>query len=232
MFTNSEYAIYAFAYNLLSLVTVATLAISTVLYPVLKRTTEETLRENYSDLISIILVFVYGALIAYFPLCAFIRWFLPKYTGSLLIFRVIFPGLAMSSAITVIMHNYYKTLGDNVTYFKKSVLILILSAVANAVAYLLFKSTISISVASIITMIIWYLYTEQYFVKHYKYERWKNLSFLLVMMGCFYSITAISNWIIAGILYLICYICVSLLLERPVLAKAKDIISKRSNNKE
>ena len=226
LFPNSEYAVYAFAYNMLSLVTVATSAISTVLYPVLKRTTEETLQKNYTNLISIMLTFVYGALLAYFPLCKFIEWFLPKYIDSLPIFRVIFPGLAISSAVHVIMHNYYKTLGRNIVYFRKSIVTLLISAAANAVAYVIFKTTISISVASIFTMIIWYLYVEQFFVKNYKYNRWLNFAYMMVMMAAFYLVTIISNWIISGLLYLVAYIVISMLMERKVFSFAKDLAKK------
>lgn len=217
LFPTTEYAIYAFAYNLLSLITVATSAISTVLYPVLKRTTEDTLKENYSNLISTILIFVFGALISYFPLCAFIEWFLPKYADSLIIFRVIFPGLAISSAVTVVMHNYYKTLGDNLKYFKKSVLILVVSATANGIAYLIFKTTVSISVASIVTMFIWYIYIEQYFVTNYKYSRWRNLIYLIVAMSIFYLATIIDNWIISGLLYCVLYTSLTILVQRDAL---------------
>lgn len=226
LFPNSEYAVYAFAYNMLSLVTVATSAISTVLYPIMKRTTAETLEKNYSNLISIMLVFVYGALLAYFPLCKFISWFLPKYTSSLTIFRVIFPGLAISSAVHVIMHNYYKTLRKNIIYFRKSVVTLVFSAVANGVAYYIFKTTISISVASIVTMIIWYLYIEQFFIKNYGYKRWNNFIYMLVMMGAFYLITIIDNWIIAGLVYLVAFGLISLIMERKVISFAKQIVSK------
>lgn len=223
LFPNSEYAVYAFAYNMLSLVTVATSAVSTVLYPILKRTTSDTLEKNYSNLISIMLVFVYGALLAYFPLCKFISWFLPKYTSSLPVFRVIFPGLAISSAVHVIMHNYYKTLGKNIIYFRKSIVTLLFSAAANGIAYYIFGTTISISAASIVTMIIWYLYVEQFFVKNYGYKRWGNFAYMVVMMGTFYLITMIDNWIVAGLIYLAVFMVISLLMERKVLSFAKQL---------
>lgn len=44
LFDNATYAVYAFAYNMLSLVTVATSAISTVLYPTLKRVDLESIK--------------------------------------------------------------------------------------------------------------------------------------------------------------------------------------------
>lgn len=226
-FPNEEYAIYAFAYNLLSLITVATSAISTVLYPMLKRTTPENLKRNYSELISIILVFVYAALIVYFPLCAFISWFLPKYIDSLVIFRVIFPGLAISSAITIVMHNYYKTLGDNLKYFKRSLLVLVLSILADIVAYQLFKSTVAISLASIFTILVWYLYIEKYFVVNYAYSRVNNFLYLLFLAGGFYLITCISNWIVSGIIYAVYFFAVTFIMQRDILIKAKEFIKLR-----
>ena len=158
LFSTEQYAVYAFAYNMLSLVTVATSAVSTVLYPLLKRKNKDESNELYPMLSTIVLMLVYFIIGAYFPLRLFINWFLPKYTASLSIFRIILPGIAISSVITVIMHNYYKVMNKNLLYFRKSLVVLILSAVANYAAYKLFGTMESISVASIVTMFFWYLF--------------------------------------------------------------------------
>ena len=92
-FDKDTYAVYAFAYNLLGLVTVALSAISTVIYPTLKRTKTEDLKSVYPKAETIILILSFACLILYFPLKVFIPWFLPKYNGSLEIFRIIFPGI-------------------------------------------------------------------------------------------------------------------------------------------
>lgn len=227
LFTTSEYAIYAFAYNMLSLVTVATSAISTVLYPVLKRTNDENLTENYDTLISILLCFVFAAMVVYFPLSLFIKGFLPKYVDSIAIFRIIFPGLAISSTITVIMHNYYKVFGDNLLFFRKSIVVLIISAIANYVAYILFKATKSISYASILTMIFWYVYVEQYFVERCGYKRNRNLGFILIMSLSFYIVSYAFNEIIGGILYCV-FLCVGIaLLYKDRIGDIKSIVAKK-----
>ena len=216
LFSNTEYAVYAFAYNLLALVTVATSAVATVLYPMLKRTTKDTLKKNYSNLIGTMLMLVFGIIIIYFPLCWFITWFLPNYTESLIIFRIIFPGLAISSAITVIMHNYYKTLGDNMLFFVRSLIVLGISAAANYAAYSMFHTTVSISMASIISILIWYVYAEQYFVKNYQYSRWGNLLYIFLMMGAFYMITIIDNLLLSGLLYAAAFIIITVVLQKPL----------------
>lgn len=217
LFDTATYAVYAFAYNMLSLVTVATSAMATVLYPTLKRTTQDTMQENYDKLITVVLTAVFALELVYFPLKIFINWYLPEYSESLIIFRVVFPGLAISSSITVVMHNYYKVLGQNLRYFKKSVVILGISVIANIFAYSVWKTTISISIASIVTMLIWYVLIEDLFVKKYGYSRVKNLGYLIVMMGLFYFATGIESIILATLVYIGGFIIIFSIFNRTLM---------------
>jgi O-antigen/teichoic acid export membrane protein len=224
LFDTTTYAVYAFAYNMLTLVTVATSAVSTVLYPVLKRTNQDNLKTNYDVLVSTMMCFVFAAMIIYFPLSLFIKSFLPKYVGAIVIFRVIFPGLAISSTITVVMHNYYKAFGDNMTFFKKSIVVLIVSGVANYLAYAMFKTTISISAASITTMIFWYVYVEQYFVKRCGYRREKNLLYMILMSAIFYGVTFGLHEIEGGVIYCVLFGIITVLLYKDKISDVKEMI--------
>ena len=230
LFNKTEYAVYAFAYSMLSLVTVATSAASTVLFPALKRTSTENLRGSYSKLIGVMLVFVFGAMLGYYPLQLFINWYLPKYTDSLIIFRIIFPGLAISSCVTVIMHNYYKVLGETVLYFKKSVVVLLLSAAANGIAYLLFKTTASISVASIVTMVVWYVYVERLFVREYEVDPRGNMIYMFVMGACFYLVTMIPNVYISFMVYLAVFCLVTFVTKRDVVEEIRKVFARGKRN--
>lgn len=214
LFDVKTYAVYAFAYNMLAIVTVATSAFSVVLYPALKRTSENKLKENYSRFIQIIEIVVGLALFVYFPLSIIINHFLPDYIGALPIFRIVFPGLIISSAITVIMHNYYKTLGQNIVYFKRSVVVLVVSGFANAIAYGLFRTTYSISVASIIVMVFWYIYVENYFVNLFKYKRYKNLCYVFIVMCAFYCSTSIKQLVVGLLVYLVSFGLITFLFYR------------------
>ena len=226
LFNTIEYAAYAFAYNMLSLVTVATSAASTVLYPSLKRTSVENLRKNYSTLIGFMQIFVFAALVVYFPLCLFIDWYLPKYIESLVIFRIIFPGLAISSCVTVIMHNYYKVLGNNLRFFKKSIIVLLVSGLANATAYYVFRTTSSISIASIIVMMFWYIYVEHGLESFRWKDNYKNTFYLIGMGLSFYLITIIPNMFISGGIYIIAYCILTFIIQRDTVRKAINYMGK------
>ena len=238
LFDTDTYAVYAFAYNMLALITTALSAISTVLYPMMKRSDENELKANYSKLIEIVLIVVFSCLLVYFPLCWFVNWFLPKYSESLVIFRIILPGLAISSATTIIMHNYYKTFGKNVQFFIKSLMILILSGVANYIAYSIFKTTISISIASIIVMAIWYFVIEEYFIRAFKIKWIKNVLYLVIMAVGFYLITMWNVWwasmlvYLAGLIivtYLFYYKDLNLFLKKLFCKKENELVARSEN---
>lgn len=211
LFETDTYAVYAFAYNMLALITTALAAISTVLYPTLKRTNKETLKNNYVFLIRMILIMVFACLSVYFPLKWFVPWFLPKYIDSLPIFRIILPGLAVSSAISIVMHNYYKTEGKELMFFVKSIIILVLSGIANLVAYSIFKTTLSISIASIIVMVVWYAIIEEYFIREYKIKWIKNFAYMVLMSAGFYFITMWNNWWVTLLIYIGFFVVVTCL---------------------
>ncbi len=211
LFSIENYAVYSFAYNLLSLVTVATSAVSTVLYPAMKRTEKSDLRNNYNYYVTIMLVFVCAMLSIYFPLTRLVVWFLPKYSESVLIFRVIFPGLALSSVITVIIHNYYKVFDLSAVFFRQSVVVLAVSAAANLIAYAIFKSMVSISFASIVTMVFWYFYTEVKIFQDCYRKTWKNKAYLLAMIILFYISTKINNNLGGFAIYFSAFLAISML---------------------
>lgn len=229
-FGNKEFALYAFAYNMLALITVATTAISIVLYPTLKRSSVETLKYYYSLLVVIMLILLFGSISVYFPLISFIEWYLPNYVDSLIVLRIILPGLVISSIITVVMHNYYKTLNDNLMYFKKTVLILITSIIMNFIALYIFENIISISIASIITMILWYFYVENYFVTNYKYKPLKNASYMVIMTTVFYSTTFIDNNYLGLTVYIILFITISIIFFHQLLKGNFNNLLKRKDS--
>ena len=223
LFPAESYAVYAFAYNMLSLITIATSAIATVIYPYLKRLSAEEMRNSFSYLVSLMLILLSAVNIAYYPLVCIVNQILPNYQGSIEIFRIIFPGLTISSVITIVFHNYYKSLGLSFSYFKKSVIILVLSCIANAIAYYCFKDMLCISIASIITMIIWYCYVERWFIKNYRYKNTKNLIYLLLTIVLFYVATSFDSMLFSCILYCLCYLLLTVVCFRNLLAKILSI---------
>ena len=227
LFDTDTYAIYAFAYNMLSLITTALAAISTVLYPMMKKSSMSYLEGNYSRFVGYILVLSFGCVAVFFLLWGFVDWFLPKYSESIKIFRIIIPGIAISSSITIIMHNYYKTTGRNTEFFIKCVIVLLISGGANALAFNLFHTTESISIASIMVMLLWYCLMNERFKKAFRADTFKNTIYLLIMIISFYSTFYIPSFVVGFIIYLLFYCAFSLLGKEVVFSFHKLLTKNR-----
>ena len=210
-FDNETYASYAFAYNMIHLIAVVTNAISIVLYPTLKQLTKESITTNYSKINSYLLIIVSFCMISYFPLVMIVNGFLPKYNDSLLIFRVILPGVLISSSISVIKYNCYKTFDKILNYFVKSLVVLLLAIVSDVVVFYIFKSTLYISIVSIVVLLIWYLLVEALFIKQYKVKWFFNFLYILLILSCFYITTLIQNVFLGTLIYALAFIGLSFL---------------------
>lgn len=234
-FSKEDYATYAFSYNFLNVINVLIQAISLVLYPFLKKMDINNIKKNYSNSNSMMLIIVYFCLIAYFPLTKIINWLLPTYVDSIKILKIIFPISVFTSSITVIKHNYYKVLEKNNIYFVKTIIMLVISLIANFVSYFIFKTMESISIASIITMFLWYIDTEIYLIKHYKIYYLKNLVYLCLMLLIYYICVCIFSNIYMGffiyglLFFLISYILFPNLIKES-LKKIFTIHKKDENN--
>lgn len=230
-FTTAEYALYAFAYSMLTLVLTVVSSISIVLFSVYKKKAKDKLLNEYNQNVGLISILVSLMGLVFFPLVIIIDKFLPVYHESLSIFRIIIPGLMISSPISIVMHNYYKSLDENMAFFKRSVFILILSLAANIFAYYAFGTMYAISYASVIVMIIWYLTTEYYLRKNYGINSVKSLLYILVMSVIFYGCSMFENFILAIGLYLLTWLVITVVLfKNEIIDMFSVMIKKKDSN--
>ena len=213
LFDTDTYAVYAFAYNMLALITTALSAISTVIYPVMKRSSPDDLERLFPLFVKVVLILVSFCLILYFPLELFIGWFLPQYSGSLPVFRVILPGLALSSVISIVFHNYYKALAKENLFFWQTILVLILSALLNWIAYSIFGTTISISIASILSLIIWFFVSSLPICIFYKHVLVRPVIYIILITLSFYLITNYFEWWSSMLMYIGLFLVITILMH-------------------
>ncbi|MDY0139229.1 MAG: lipopolysaccharide biosynthesis protein [Candidatus Izemoplasmatales bacterium] len=216
------FGIYSFAFNMLTMITVVVSAVGVVLYPILKNTSMDNISRNYSNLNRVIVIIVLIGLVGYFPLLWIIPKFLPDYVDSLIIFRIALPGLVLTSSISAVKFNFYKIIDKSIDYFIIGLGTVIISILINLIFYKIYGTVISIAIASVIGLSIWYILTEIYMVKKHNIQ-WK-LNALLIFMGIstFYIITSIDNLVISGIIYA-CFITIIFLLNYKIVFKTLRI---------
>lgn len=215
LFDIETYAKYAFAYNILSCVTALITGISTVMLPKLKVMSIEEAMNFFPKGMALVGCIVCFAQLGYYPIGNIITWMLPQYTQSLVYFRIIFPVLALTSCITIIVFTFYKIIDKCNIFFGICVIALAVSFFTNLVAYLFWKTPEAISWASFVSTIFWYLVSVFYLWKIYKVKWVKNFVYAILMIGTFYITTAvISNEMISITLYLVAFVLLTMLFYR------------------
>lgn len=193
LFDASTYGVYAFAYNLISLVTTIIGATSLVLFPHLKTMVKEDIIVSYGKAVSSLFIVSFASLLLYQPLRYFIGWYLPDYIESLQYLKIIFPGLVLSSCISIIMFSYFRALDAHIQYFKICCMVLAISFILNLLVIKIFNTPESVSMASIGTLFLWFYLCQAYFVKKYNIEWVKNTLYALLLIFGFYSINYFIN---------------------------------------
>ena len=211
-FDIATYGVYSFAYNIMNLVITAVSAISTVLYPTLKRLNKDNIEKSYYLMTTVIAILGAFVLCSYNVLIPFINKFLPDYTESLNILYIIYPIILLQTMITIVIHNYYKVYEMTLDFFKQSVIVLIISFIGNIFAYYLFKSTQAISFVSVIVMIIWYIISEKRLLIKFDEKKYsKNIFYIITMIILFY-INNTSNILKNIILFNIEFLVVTIIV--------------------
>lgn len=224
LFKKEDYAIYAFAYNMLSLVTTMTSAVSLVLFPSMKKNKDKSIN-NIGVYSSMFLIVVTYVLAVFFVLYYVVAIVLPKYVGSIEIFRIVLPGVILSSSISVIYINYYKLDNDVKLYLKLTLLTIAISAMLNFLAFNIFGTYQSISWASIVSLILWYLLISAAFNRKHKIKNYRNIIYLVSVSFCFYIITGIIKQYWLGlIIYILAVSVITFWVQKDVVFYMKKNI--------
>ena len=102
---------------------------------------------------------------AFFILVWFIRWYLPDYSGVINYLCIVTPGIVISSCVTLISFAYCITMGYTGVFLVFSIAMVFVGFLLNTVSYHIVPKAESYSVASIITLIIWFVISEEFLKK-------------------------------------------------------------------
>ena len=135
------------------------------------------------------MIIAFNSQLAYYPLCIVVNYFLPNYIESLNIFRVLFPSITINIIISMIIINHYKALQKQNLYFVITSIVLAISVILNFLAYMVTHKPIGFSIASVITMVFWYLISDYYISREYNIRNFKELLFMMVNILGYYIIS-------------------------------------------
>jgi len=230
-FDIETFGIYSFAYNLVNIIVVIVGSIGVVLYPFMSKF-KSNIYKMYSPLNAIIIVIISIGLISYFPLQEIIRILISKYIPSLDIFRIIMPGILITSVITIIKQNYYKIYSLNIMFLIFGTIGLVVTTALDIVAFVLFKDSKIIAMATVLGLFIWYLIVEIFIARKFKAQWIKNLILTVFVIISFYSSTLIHNIWIGGAIYSISVLITGIALRKEVLLVLRGLVKRNGEENE
>lgn len=199
LFLNShDFAYYSFAVNLLNIITVLISAISVTFYSYLFKNGN---KENIDKLKDILLIVGMVSSAAYFALRIIISIFLKKYIPSLVVISNTFATFPYMAIINSLYINLYKIKKDEKHYFAVVVSMLFVGFVLNIIGIFFFKSIFAVSLATLLSFIIWFIYS--YFDLKKVQVNIKNVVSLVLATSIFLITSHFNNVYIGMIVYIL-----------------------------
>ena len=199
LFSTEDFAVYSFAYNIVTMISTMISSISIVLLPMLKKRTRDLVVRSYPTCSSTVAMVAGGGLLCYFPLVWFVGWFLPQYSGAMAYVSVVLPAFLFSSVITVVMFTVDKALDMSLDFFREGCVVLGLGLVTNVAAYLLWRTPMALSYASLLVMMVWFLLSGLRLGKRIGIGVMKEFFYLMLLAVGFLTVTALVEGLILGL---------------------------------
>ena len=226
-FSLEDFAMYSFAYTLISLFYILLNSLTMVLYPYLTRAKEETYKEVYETIKMAITILMSFTLCGYFVIKFIVINFIPQYTNSFNILIFLVPTVIYSGHISILITNYYKVLKKTKEYTFNNIVALIISIITNIIAYIIFKDVIAIAASTLISFILWAIYSDLYFKKILGVKILKanmlDIGIIVIFIVCAYSF----NWLAGMLVYLILIGIFMILMIRRDIKKIIKIMLKK-----
>jgi len=216
-FNTLDFAIYAFAVSVITVLMQIINLGSKLIYPYLKRTESHIIKKAYQPL-SVLVIWFCGIISGgLFAIELFVDKFLTAYHDSIPLMNFLGIVLIFRGPLELVYGNIYKITGLLKEYWKNNILALSLGITTNIIAVIIWGSLLSIAIASVVSYFVWFIITGSYF------SRKMNYKFKYIFVFSLFVAITFATFINLGIIgFCIYYICLALLLI-PIIRAIKSI---------
>ena len=196
-FETKDFSYYSFAVSMFNIIIVFLNSISITFYNIFaKEEKEEQVKKIKTNLMII------GSLAStsYFVLAFIVSFFLKKYIPSLSIIAYSFATFPYLFVIKAIFVNLYKSRKKEKRYTKVVMMMLVIASLLNTLAMVIYKSTDTIAMATLLSFIIWFVFSFVDF--KYLKPTINELFYLAIITPCFIILSHFTSIYLGAILYL------------------------------
>lgn len=197
---NIDFAMYTFAISIVTFMFQLTAVISKLIFPYLKRLKEDKYPEFYENMKMYMILFSAFVMGMSFIFVIIVPIIIPNYTNSLEIIKILGVSVMFKGVQELVCGNFFKVLDIEKNYAKVNSFALIFSIISDIVAFLLFRNTLSIAIASAFTFLIWLFLSDIALRK--KMNIVKSVSYyIIILIAAIYIICMILNSIVGAFIY-------------------------------
>lgn len=205
----TEFAYYSFAVQLLSLINMFVNPIALTFYSYLSRRKDQEFEYKIKCCLALIFMFMLNGV---YVLRFIIRVWIPKYDNTIHLVIILFLAQVFMSLNTALYVNLFKVYKMQRKYFVNLIIALGVSIVLNVGSFVIFRSSQSIAMATLASMIIWSLINLRDF-NYLKFDG-RHLVYV-ILMSVLFIITSLTAREIVGIcLYFIGWIFLSIVFSK------------------
>ena len=191
-------------------------AVSVVLYPQMKRTSDEKYITLYDQLRNLLMLLLITALLLYYPMRILLEYILPEYHESLSYMAILLPICLYSSKMALLLQTYMKVLRLERKLMKVNLIALFVAVTATVISVFILND-MTISVLSILlSQAFRTIYAEIILSRYIRIHVLKDIAYEFAITVVF----VVANWLIGGWLGMMIYFVVLLFY---VLVKCKEI---------
>ncbi|MGL4383164.1 MAG: oligosaccharide flippase family protein [Bacilli bacterium] len=211
------YAIFSFAFSIISLAYVFPTAISAVIYPLLSRINKDYYNKAYVMLNNMISLLIYIVMLLYFPFALYIEKYMSNYSSVTSYLPIIFGIIFIESKMMIVINVFYKIkgIGDKMLIFNV-ISIVALVALINILKQF-YNSVIFIVAVTFIVLLLRMILMEVYLYYKMGFNNYKYLLIETITILLFTIILLLCNMLIAFILYTIYLIIIGLIYRKGVI---------------
>lgn len=201
-------------------------AISSAIFPLLKRTDENQYKDVYDMLKSILMPVIFVAMLSYFPIALILNLWLPDYRESLKYMAITFPIIVFEGKVNLLANTYLKALRRERDIFKINLVSALVSILFSFLAIYLLKNLLLAIFGIVLLLGFRSIYSEMVLSKHMAIAIYRDIILECIMVLFFIYIGWNYSYLVGFFLYTILVI-LYLIVNRNNLKKSADFVMSR-----
>ncbi len=203
--TKHQYAMYAFAYSIMTLVSSIIVSMNSLIVPYIARESEDKQKIAYTQLGKLINLLFVAAIIIIFVVPIIVKQFLPDYLDSVLIFNILLLSLGFNLHYNTKQRSYFFILKSSYANLFANLGLLAIVSLFNVVVLIFKLDYVYYAIATLFSYLLFYIIVEMFLRKKMDMEL-KSIADPIIYM-VFITLVIISYWndhyCISGIIYLV-----------------------------